>query len=205
MSTFPTGLELFEKFRPRFDQVRLVPVGWMREAYELCPKYTLGIYRGDTEVPWRDRYSRSYVHVHEASLQIRFECDHHSKWTIHRQFSQVVAEEVSRHLEGRTFRLRPGEPFTELYRSSTSQYESRKLVVEREGEPVPGLHFADSGSFEGGESGHWDSFVPRGTPEAEAIQSALIYHYKQTLAPRDVMAEQSAAEERLTAALSVVT
>ncbi|KND51545.1 MAG: hypothetical protein AB202_03170 [Parcubacteria bacterium C7867-007] len=199
MSDFPSALELFEQFRPRFERIELRPIGWLSQDYKQVQLYGLLNYRAGKEVKWHDRYTCSFVDIKESGLQVTFTYDPSSEADILSQFSKAVAHQVTAMLSGRIFRLAPAEPF-ECLVDEHGREVSRRLNVELIGDPLPGLSLYNSG-YNTGESGYWDSFVPRGTPEAEAIQAALTYHYKQSLKARDVATEQQEAKVRLEKAL----
>lgn len=200
MSEFPKAIDLFERFRPQFEKVQLVPAGWWRERYQSTTRFALLIYRDGKEVPWCDRYSTSKIDVGEASLEFGFQFDSTSERTVHGQLKEAVSRAIELKLAGRTFRLLPASPFTGLLdRRGDAKLYGQQVVLE--GEPIPGLMLLDGHGGQSGQKGSWDSFVPRNTRQGAAIQAALSYEYRQTLQARDVAREQEEARVSLESAL----
>lgn len=205
MSDYPTALELFEKFRPKFQEVTLKANGFLRENYQLTDKVALCAYRGNEKVDWCNRYSHDHIDVAEAELAFDFSYKPSERGDLHDQLRSFVMNQINtRLLDGRTFTLMPAEPFTKLFdRNGFYGSATRYQLISVNGDPIPGFHAAGN-RHEYGYQGTWTSFVPKDTPEAKAILAAEQYHYKQTLKARDVATEQREAEEAVATALAAV-
>jgi hypothetical protein len=201
MTSYPTAVELFKQFMPRFADISLVRNGWGADRWgpynEQC--FFLKMHR---ELGGLNGYSYSrhiFLDVAASGMSIDFRYDRTSEKTLHQQLEDLVASQVEEMLKGRTFKLELTEQPTSLV--NRFGFQELPFTVSMNGDPVPGLHLPKEGS---GYKGIWRVFIPEDTPESKAVWAAHTYEQTQRLNSGAIQQQKDTAEAAFTDALKLI-
>jgi hypothetical protein len=180
----PSALELFERFRPRFEKVELVPLGFTDPFRQDGPtglteeKLYLTIHHAEHDVPIEKDFGRGdfYFDWGEAGIEMDFKArrgqgaDSLQESIMKAVWSAICAGP----LKGASFIFRP--ILADRKRKASfflSEYESRSVRSVLQGKKPKGLHIPSDLNAK-----DWSVYIPNG-PEKGAILAALRLEQRQ--------------------------
>lgn len=161
----PTALELFKEYRPKFQEVELVPLN-LETKLTNSSRFYFELIRNGVYIQQLGKFKPT-LFLGIAKLDFKFVFDSGGQFGIIPQLTRCIADEIrTRFLAGRKFLILPHplHPIESL--SSDHPY-----VVRVEGDPIPGFYSGEDGEFECS----WVDFIPTNTPEWKQIRAALEY------------------------------
>ena len=196
----PTAIDLFNTFRPKFEQVELIPLNLVHSHWMSAPKEMNYLYLqlGRDGNPFSLNLWPT-LNLIAAGVKFEFSFDGtkepNSLWTdLNKCVIEAVKEQV---LKGRVITMRPGVP--------ENIFDTTKSVpvnVSVEGDQIPGLDLSVKSVC-----GHWEIFVPRQSPEGQAIEARRTLDFQTRRAqdvPKDAGAQVGMATRAFEMALQSV-
>ncbi len=167
----PSAYELFQRFAPKFREVKWKPSGFLKEhVAEKKDRHRFGFFPQNMNGVTFERYHGINISAAGADLDFLFKYDAKSNKTMSDQVFDACWEAILKGpFKDRRFFAFPAKgPFETSFEGWIHEGHAMPIVFSQEGATIPGLDLVTTMRVN-----DWGFFIPKHTPEGKIVDAAV--------------------------------